>query len=92
VDTCILEGNEIELNAFGGDTYEWEESEFILSGINTANPLIAPIDSFWFFVNIIDENDCSTNDSVFVAVLDNVLDGIKPVNTITPNGDGLNDV
>lgn len=91
-DTCILVGQEYELNASGGISYRWEREPFVeLSALDIPNPIIQPTLSAVYEVAITGENGCVLRDSVQVLVAENPLDFIQKVNIITPNGDGQND-
>ncbi|MCR9100288.1 MAG: gliding motility-associated C-terminal domain-containing protein [bacterium] len=90
-DTCIAEGASVELNATGGDSYRWIEREYPVTPANIPNPVVQPADSSWFVVEITGEGGCVIVDSVFVEVATNPLATIRPINLITPNGDGMND-
>jgi gliding motility-associated-like protein len=91
-DDCAVNGSTLELNATGGVTYEWDTDVTLLSGANTANPIVSPLEETTYFVNITDENGCIFRDSVNICVLEDPLENFKLVSIITPNGDGDNDV
>lgn len=83
-------GYSVELQAFSTTqnlTYSWTPS-WGLSATDIANPIATPGQTTMYYVYVTDQNGCTLMDSVLVKVVDNV--GI--VNTITPNGDGYNDV
>jgi gliding motility-associated-like protein len=91
-DTCILSGNSLQLSATGGEFYEWETNSAIQSSLSSANPLVEPLDSTLFYVAITDANGCVTADSILVAVIQDPSKFLIPINIITPNNDGKNDV
>lgn len=91
-DTCIALGGEARLMASGGLSYFWDNAPFPLSRRDIPNPLTSPEDSTVYRVTIIDAFGCTVRDSVTVTVATDILGTIKAVNTITPNGDGKNDV
>ncbi|MEZ4953957.1 MAG: gliding motility-associated C-terminal domain-containing protein [Saprospiraceae bacterium] len=91
-DTCIVSGASIELFAVGGDQYKWE-GPAIGPGMDTSNiPVIRPTADAIYIVQVTDSYGCTALDSVRVEVVENTLEGIPHINTITPNGDGKNDV
>ena len=45
-----------------------------------------------YLVSITDINGCVTLDSIYVEVFDDINEVLDLVNTITPNGDGFNDL
>lgn len=90
-DDCAVNGSTLELNATGGFAYEWEANTTIVSGADSANPLVSPTMDTIYFVNITDENGCVFRDSVNICVLEDPLENFKLVSIITPNGDGDND-
>lgn len=90
-DTCIGKGESLELAASGGAYYRWLPGEYDVSDPNISNPLTTPTDSAFYIVEISDTNGCRLIDSVLVAVADTPEAFLKPVNLLTPNGDGLND-
>ena len=91
-DTCIAEGASVELQASGGNRYRWLEGEYPVSSPNIANPMVQPADSAWFVVEIFGPAGCVLLDSVLVEVATNPLRSIMPINLVTPNGDGKNDI
>jgi len=90
-DTCIAAGESLELGAFGGTSYRWIERDYPMTPIESPNPVVQPADSAWFVVEITNETGCVIVDSVLVEVATNPLAMIRPINLITPNGDGMND-
>lgn len=90
-DTCIGKGSSIQLEAFGGISYVWQNDTFPVSDPQISNPMATPEVATTYIVDIVDENGCMITDSVYVAVADDPLAFIKPVNFITPNNDGFND-
>ena len=92
VDTCLITGTTIQLQAFGGVTYDWSPKTAIIGVSNIANPEISIVEPTTFIVTITDTNGCAFADSVFVCVEEDPLKFFKAVTMITPNGDGANDV
>ena len=68
-----------------------EDNVTILSGADSANPVVSPEVETVYFVNITDINGCIYRDSVNICVLEDPLENFKLVSIITPNGDGDND-
>ena len=90
-DICVPVGEVAILNASGGEFYYWSGEEYPLNDYNIANPSSRPEDSTQYFVMIIDENVCTTFDTVTVFVADDPVAFIPHINMITPNGDNIND-
>ena len=90
-DVCVPVGETATLNASGGEFYYWSGEEYPLSDYDISNPSTTPDDSTQYFVMIIDENECTTFDTVTVFVADDPVAFIPAINMITPNGDGIND-
>lgn len=60
-----------------------------LTETDVANPETRPLtESQWFYLEVIDLNGCTAEDSVFV----NVIPEIEVVSGFTPNGDGMNEL
>ena len=89
-DTCIGFGDEWELQAEGGISYEWQPTNFPVSNPSIANPIVQPDFTTIFAVQITDENNCTYIDSVKIVVATDPEE-VRMVNLITPNGDGKND-
>lgn len=94
-DTSIYAGQSITLFASPNDsslTYEWGTTSLIstLNYSDTYNPDVAPKDTAVFWVTIKDENGCTYIDSVQVNVIPSST--LVFYNSLTPNGDGDNDV
>ncbi|RMF30089.1 MAG: hypothetical protein D6765_03580, partial [Bacteroidetes bacterium] len=92
-DTCVSPGVRIVLQASGALSYEWLDLEsYRLNAYDIPNPRARVTHNTTFVVRLTDANGCTYLDSVNVAVLSNPLDFVTPINTLTPNGDGINDV
>lgn len=91
---CIAKGgNGIQLNASGAEEYFWQNNDLgPVSDPEISDPLVNPTESTVYVVEMIDENNCLTIDSVAVEVIDDIVAFIPLYNVITPNGDGKNDV
>jgi gliding motility-associated-like protein len=88
VDTCVIIGRTIKLNASGGVSYQWDNTNLIEGSSTVANPTVKPLEETIFTVTITDVNGCEFTDEVVVCVKE---DNFKAVSIITPNGDGQND-
>jgi len=87
-DTSISKGDEVLLNASGGNIYNWFPSTG-LSNANISNPTASPTNTIEYVIQVEDLNACVNYDTVIVSVIDDYK--ISPNNIITPNGDGIND-
>ncbi len=90
-DLNVLIGREVTLMASGGIQYTWS-GPYDLSCADCAEPMVTPQSSGTYLVLIRDINGCLTLDSVYVEVFDDLNEVLDLVNTITPNGDGHNDI
>lgn len=84
-DVTIPLGGSAQLNATGGSTYAWSPASG-LSGNTIADPIAQPNETTLYTVSTV-INDCKYADTLLVIVVRLIV----PVNTITPNGDGIND-
>lgn len=88
-DTVTEIGFPIQLEAFGtAVSYVWEPAQF-LDNDSIFNPTATIFRSTRFKVTGTDRNGCKNTDEVFVRVIDDPK--VRPVDAISPNGDGLND-
>jgi len=91
-DTCLIYQTEGRLAASGGVLYNWQDALFPVSDRSIPDPVVAPLESTTYVVEIMDQNGCFTLDSVLVMISDDPASSIRAINMITPNGDGKNDV
>lgn len=91
-DTCITPGSKVTLEAFNGKSYTWSHPLYDVSPYDQAIGTSAPLDTATYVVEILDENGCISVDSVYVAIANDPLAFIRPINFISPNQDGHNDV
>ena len=87
-DTSISKGDEVLLNASGGNIYNWMPSTGLSNPI-ISNPTASPTETIQYVIQVEDLNGCINYDTVIVSVIDDYK--ISPNNIITPNGDGIND-
>jgi gliding motility-associated-like protein len=66
-DTIICIGDSIQLNASGGQSYQWLTSTFI-SNVNIANPVIFPPNSIAYVLEVTDANACKAMDTIMVGI------------------------
>ena len=90
-DTCIAIGDLAKLNASGGVEYSWISFDAPISNFNIPDPETSPEETASYSLSILDENGCTTIDSVTVVVANDIA-SIPPINFISPNDDGKNDV
>lgn len=84
----IIEGQTIQLQGSGSQgTYLWTPSTG-LSATNILNPFAKPLITTTYTLRITTTQGCTGTDNVDVTVVPYC---IKPMEAITPNGDGIND-
>ncbi len=91
-DTCIGPGIPFQFQARGGIFYEWQPSDPPVSDPIIPNPTVEVARSTDFIVEIRDVNQCTTRDTVTVAVADDPASFVPAINLITPNDDRINDL
>lgn len=84
-DVAIPGGGTTQLQATGATSYSWSPVSG-LSGNNIPNPIAGPTESTLYTVTG-QVGGCIFSDTVRVSVISLIF----PVNTFTPNGDGIND-
>ena len=92
-DTLIVAGQVLQLNASGGENYEWTPSTG-LNNISISNPvsiLNGNIDSIRYKVYVTDLQGCLDSATMLVRIFKTHPQIFVPTG-FTPNGDGLNDV
>lgn len=82
-------GIEVQLNAKGNISYQWEPAEF-LNDATIANPIARITEPTMFTVVGTDYYGCTSSDSVWVNVIRDHT--VRPNNVITPDGNNENDV
>ncbi len=68
-DDEFCEGEDVQLNATGGETYEWSPATG-LSNANIANPLASPTVTTTYTVTVTDANGCTDTDDIVITVND----------------------
>lgn len=66
-DTSVCENGNIDLQAVGGTTYQWEDAGGTILGTGQI-VTVAPAASGWYYVEVTDGGSCSGEDSVFVTL------------------------
>lgn len=80
-----------QLNVIGmGDKFVWSP-DLNISDRNIANPIVNPLSSTVYTVNVLDKNGCKGSDSVFVKVDFSDIPFLELPSAFTPNSDGIND-
>lgn len=77
-DTLVCIGNNIDISAFGGVSYEWD-ADPTLSSFNTQTTNATPGVPTWYYVTVTTVDGCELRDSVFVDV------ELTPSNPTLPN-------
>ncbi len=90
-DTCIVEGQEYEMMASGGEFYDWDNEMTIVGSDELANTVVIPDVTTIYTVMITDPNGCEFEDQVEICVVDDPIAIFKEISIITPNDDGKND-
>jgi gliding motility-associated-like protein len=87
----ICGGNHVQLEASGGDTYNWLPAGNLLSNAAIPNPVATVDSTVSFIATVSTDNGCIAYDTVTVnAPINSKTLFILP-NAFTPNGDGHND-
>lgn len=66
-DTGICDGESLQLNANGSDSYEWTINNATLNNPSIADPIATPLSNTTYYV-VLDSAGCKTLDSVLVEV------------------------
>jgi gliding motility-associated-like protein len=85
----ISKGTAIILSASGGNSYTWSPTTDIVSGQGTGNLTVRPKQTTSYTVTALNTSGCSSTKTITVEVTDDYK--IKPLNILSPNGDGKND-
>ena len=84
----ISKGDAVILTATGGSQYSWTGAE-ISSGQLTSSATIRPKQSGTYQVTVTNASGCSSNQTIFITVVDDYK--LEASTVVTPNGDGYND-
>jgi gliding motility-associated-like protein len=85
--TVIVAGDQAQLTASGGGTYDWFMSPD-LSCNSCPNPIASPLKTTSYCVQVSDINGCEAKDCITIEV----ESAVYVPNAFTPNEDGLNDI
>jgi gliding motility-associated-like protein len=83
----IVAGDQAQLTASGGGTYDWFMSPD-LSCNSCPNPIASPLKTTSYCVQVTDINGCEAKDCMTIEV----ESAVYVPNAFTPNEDGLNDI
>ena len=87
-NVTVIEGQSVQLQGSGSvGTYLWTPSTG-LSATNILNPIAKPLLTTTYTLRITTAQGCTGTDDVDIIVVPYC---IKPMEAITPNGDGIND-
>jgi gliding motility-associated-like protein len=86
----IWKTDTIQLNAFGGVTYNWTP-DYNMDCPTCQTPQVWPDTNTTYYLTIADGRGCYDYDSVVVLVRNKPFTMFFIPNAITPNGDGYND-
>jgi gliding motility-associated-like protein len=90
-DTSVVLGQPLQLNATGGQIYNWINDTRWLTATNINNPIANVQDNITYTVVVSDTNNCQAQDAIRVRFF-RVSQGLYVPNSFTPNADGLNDI
>lgn len=90
-DVVIESGEEVQLQGWGGDTYQWYPEEG-LSNPAIPNPVASPDTTTTYTLTATNAEGCQATDEVTVTVIEvSSEERINIPNVFTPNMDGTND-
>ncbi|MFT3981858.1 MAG: gliding motility-associated C-terminal domain-containing protein [Ferruginibacter sp.] len=87
-NVTIIEGSSTQLQASAGaGTYTWTPGTG-LSATNILNPVASPPATTTYTLTVVTAAGCRATDDITITVVPYC---VKPMDAITPNGDGIND-
>ncbi|MDB5286503.1 MAG: hypothetical protein JWR05_1452 [Mucilaginibacter sp.] len=86
-DTIINVGESVTLTGGGGGSYSWSPAIY-LSSTNSQTTTSTPIANTTYTLTVINEFGCTATKSIHVILIPTIF----IPNTITPNGDSVNDL
>lgn len=87
-DTIVAIGQPLQLNASGGDYYDWQPSTG-LTKTDIANPVATLQQNAFYAVTVTSDVGCPTTDTIFIKAYKGPE--LYVPTAFTPNGDRLND-
>lgn len=88
-NASISKGTSVILSATGGVNYSWQPNIDVISGQGSATLTVRPKQTTTYTVTATNASGCVSSQSITIQVEDDYK--IKPLNILTPNGDGKND-
>ncbi len=85
-DSIVLNS---QVNTFDSLSYQWNEVQW-MSCWDCPSPLINPLETQYYELQVFNENDCSATDDVTIVV--EKPERIYIPNAFSPNNDGINDI
>jgi gliding motility-associated-like protein len=89
INTAISKGTAVTLTANGAVNYVWAPLTDVTSGAGTNVLTVRPKQTTTYTVTGTNASGCVSTQSITIAVADDYQ--IKPLNILSPNGDGKND-
>ena len=88
-DTTIFLGQQVQLDATGGNTYLWVPSTY-LNNPNISNPICEPTEDITYIVYVTGANGCVGTDTITIDV--ETSSDIFVPDAFSPNGDNSNEL
>lgn len=88
-DTTVYHFQEVDLYAYGAETYAWSPSEGLADSLS-ANPVATPDQSTAYIVTGTGANGCTAADTAYITILPVCVPYVT-ANAFSPNADGIND-
>ena len=90
-DREVLPDAEFTLEATGGVSYNWDNTDVILEGASSSTPTIAITEATTFTVTVVDNNGCIGTDDITININMDPGSVVRTITMFTPNQDGIND-